>query len=141
MRVERVAPSANIDYDVIPADSFKRNRNCARIRARDVLRDPVLCRYDYTIGYCQGFSSISAVTLILQLVAGPGLSVLAQLHPVNREPLSDVRSAADWNQCSAMPRRVRRTISRDPLAAPQRRRYEDRALGANAGLGAVAFDL
>src|SRR5262249_41965485 len=102
MRVKRIPPLTQINDHVITPDCVERDRNRARSRAWDVLRNAILCRHYYAVGNRERFGPVCAVALVLQLIAGPRLAVVAQLHPIDGEALGDVRFPVNWYQCAAM---------------------------------------
>src|SRR5436309_15861951 len=95
VRVKREAAPTEIEDNVIPADRFECDRN--RAGAGDVFGDAILNGDNHRIGYSESIRSIAAVVLIVEAVALEGRAIFAQLQPIDRETLSDVRAAANRN--------------------------------------------
>src|SRR5690349_20684689 len=78
VRVERVTSLTHIEDHMISANRLEGDWHRSRVCTGDVLRESVFDCYDNSIRDRERLGAVASVAFILQLIAGPGLAVLAQ---------------------------------------------------------------
>src|SRR5262245_22093632 len=83
MCVERETPAAEIENDVITADSLQSDGNRSGVQTRHVFWNTILHRHNGGVRDCEHFASIGVVRLVVLFIAGKCPSVCIPLYPVD----------------------------------------------------------
>src|ERR1700732_1252431 len=91
VRIRSVMPFAQFLDDAIAGESVVGNLDRELGSVGDVFRNAVLDLYNLAVGDRVNFLIPGVIALVVVLVAGERLAVVAELNPVDRVALADMR--------------------------------------------------
>src|SRR5271156_2036498 len=137
MRIRGEMSVAEILDDVIAGERVIGNRYRYLAAVGDVLGNAVLHLDDLAVADRVNLLVPCVIAAVLALVAGIGVAVGAELDPVDRVALADVRLTVHRQYRAAMRRSIRRTVGREPVLALEWRGNDDRIVRVHLERGGV----
>ena len=120
MRVERVYAATQIEHDVVSIDIRDVDRFWIGQAAGLLIFEWVVDADDSAIGDRKNLRAITDVAMNIGRVAVDELSVLVELHPVNREPLGKIKATVAGDAAGAVHTDGAATVESYPPGAGQR---------------------